>query len=92
MKRVLEAAVLVAALAVAATAVYQWRARRAADDAARAEASPALRPGTDAAPGRTPSPPKPGERGVSFVPMVKMSAAPRGTRRRAEAPPPPPVR
>lgn len=89
MKKALEALVVVAALAVAAALAYQWRARRAADEDARVAGSPATHPGSDAAPGTAPVPLKPGERGVSSIPMVKMSAPPVARRRAGAVPPPP---
>ncbi|MBI3564724.1 MAG: hypothetical protein HY079_05970, partial [Elusimicrobia bacterium] len=76
-------------LAAAATLAYQWRARRAAEDALRSESSPAARPGPDAAPGATPVRLRADERGVSRIPTVKMIPAGSSARRKSAAPPAP---
>ncbi len=93
MKKALEAALVVAALGVAATVVFQWRARRAAGEAARAASLPAAYPGLDVDPALPPSAVSTrlpaSERGVDSLPAVKMSAAPKSSRRESAVPPTP---
>lgn len=89
MKKALEAVLVVAVLGAAAALALQWNARRQAARDAAMGGGPAARAGSDAAPGVRPTPLPPDQRGVSYLPMVKMSP---GQRRRAgvSAPPPPP--
>lgn len=85
MKKALEAALLLAVLALGAYLVRQALVRR--ELAARAAApNPALAPGPDVA---TPGAPYVQQRrGVEGLPMVKLSKPPKATRRAAAVPPP----
>lgn len=86
MKKALETVLVLAALAIGVYVLRQWRQRTVE----RPRPNPALRPGTDVEPG-APAPSGPASRGVTALPMIKLSSPPKATRRSAAVPPPVPA-